>query len=327
MNAAIYAPQGGVLTAWERSFFRDVQPVGFILFARNIETPDQLRRLTDDLRDLTDPLTPILIDQEGGRVQRMRAPHWREYLPALDQMVQARDPMRAHWIRNRLIAAELADVGISANCAPLADIAEPQTHPFLQNRLYGYDVETVTQAAQLCADAHLAGGILPVVKHIPGHGRAVTDSHLHLPRVDQPRDVLDTHDFAPFRALADLPMGMTAHIVFSQIDADAPATISDKMMRVIREDIGFKGLLMTDDISMQALSGSVATRSSAAIAAGCDVVLHCNGDPAEMAQVAEAVGAVKPEAKLRVNRALGFLKTPEIIDIPSLEAELEALIG
>jgi beta-N-acetylhexosaminidase len=327
MTAAIFGPEGTKITDWERGFFREVQPLGFILFARNIEDPDQLRRLTDDLRELTDPLTPILIDQEGGRVQRMRAPHWREYLPALDQMARASDPLRAHWIRNRLIAAELHGVGINANCAPLADIATAQTHPVLKNRLYGSNPETVIAAARACADAHIHGGVLPVLKHIPGHGRATMDSHLELPRVDTKRATLETTDFATFRALNDLPMGMSAHIVFGDIDPTGPATTSAKMIDVIRKDIGFDGLLMTDDLSMQALSGTVAARSTAAIAAGCDVILHCNGDAVEMADVAKAAGDMTDTAKTRAIRAVSSVKNPVNVDIPSLEAELEALLG
>ena len=322
MNATIFGAEGLEITDWERGFFRDVQPLGFIVFTRNIDNPDQLRRLTYDLREAVQRDAPILIDQEGGRVQRMRSPHWREYLPALDQMTKAKDPLRAHWVRNRLIAAELHDVGIDANCAPLADIAEDATHPVLKNRLYGYDVETVVAASRACADAHLAGGVLPVLKHIPGYGRAAVDSHLDLPRVDAPRAELDAWDFAPFAALTDIPMGMTAHIVFSDIDLSAPATTSARMMEVIRQDIGFDGLLMTDDLSMEALSGTVEERAAASIAAGCDIILHCNGQPGEMVAVAAAAGEMTPAAIIRANRALAMRKTPENIDIPGLEEEL-----
>jgi beta-N-acetylhexosaminidase len=327
MNATIFGPEGLEITDWERGFFRDVQPLGFILFARNIDNPDQLRRLTHGLREAVQRDAMILIDQEGGRVQRMRSPHWREYLPALDQMARASDPLRAHWIRNRLIAAELNDVGIDANCAPLADIAEEATHPVLKNRLYGYDVQTVVDACRVCADAHLAGGVLPVLKHIPGYGRASVDSHKDLPRVDAPRAQLEAWDFAPFAALTDLPMGMTAHIVFSDIDPANPATTSVKMMEVIRKDIGFDGLLMTDDLSMEALSGTIAQRAAASIAAGCDIILHCNGKADEMQAVAQASGAMTPAAITRANRALAQRKTPANIDIAGLEAELSRHLG
>ncbi|MDO6589654.1 beta-N-acetylhexosaminidase [Loktanella sp. D2R18] len=327
MNATIFGPEGLEITAWERDFFRDVQPFGFIVFARNIDNPTQLRRLTADLRDAVGRDAPILIDQEGGRVQRMRSPHWREFLPALDQMDRARDPLRAHWIRNHLIADDLRSVGIDVNCAPLADIAEDATHPFLQNRLYGRDVDTVVAAARACADAHLAGGVLPVLKHIPGHGRAAVDSHLKLPTVTA--DLADLHakDFAPFKALADLPMGMSAHIVFTAIDPDGPATTSPAMIDVIRTEIGFDGLLMTDDISMEALSGTVADRAQAAITAGCDLVLHCNGDKDEMQMVAETSGMMTDAAQKRGQNALLQRKSAEIVDIAALEAELETLLA
>jgi beta-N-acetylhexosaminidase len=327
LNASILGPEGLEITPWERDFFRDVQPLGFILFARNVDNPTQLKRLTSDLRDAVGRDAPILIDQEGGRVQRMRAPHWREFLPALDQMDRASDPLRAQWIRNRLIADDLYSVGIDVNCAPLADIAEDATHPFLMNRLYGRDVETVVAAAQVCADALLAGGVLPVLKHMPGHGRAAVDSHLNLPTATAERAALDAKDFAPFTALNALPMGMSAHIVFPAIDAEAPATTSPAMIKVIRNDIGFDGLLMTDDISMEALSGTVAARTAAAIAAGCDIVLHCNGIADEMELVVDAAGSMTTAAQNRADRALSLRKSPEIVDIRALEAELETLLA
>jgi len=322
-NASILAPEGHVLTDWERKFFRDADPYGFIVFARSIDTPDQLRKLTSDLRDCVGRDAPVLIDQEGGRVQRMRAPHWREWLPPLDQMAQARDGVRAMWLRNRIIADELRSVGIDANCAPCADIAGPQTHPFLQNRCYGTDVQTVLTASRAAADGLLDGGVLPVLKHIPGHGRATVDSHKGLPHVGATHADLMTSDFSPFIGLNDLPMGMTAHIVFDEIDPIQPATMSKDMHYVIRQTIGFQGLLMTDDISMGALQGSVGDRSKAAIAAGCDVILHCNGNPREMMSVVAASGTVGP----RGNAALVARKTPTPVDIAALSAELEALLG
>lgn len=326
-GAAVLAPLGPVLTPDERRFFASVDPWGFILFARNVETPAQLRRLTADLREAVGRDAPVMIDQEGGRVQRMRAPHWREYLPALDQMVQAREPLRAQWLRNRLIAAELRDAGLDVNCAPLADIAEAETHPVLRNRLYGDDPETVIAAARACAEGLLAGGVLPVLKHIPGYGRASVDSHKTLPRVGADRATLERHDFAPFRALADLPIGMTAHIVFFAIDACAPATASAPVMRVIRDEIGFGGLILTDDLSMEALSGPLAARAAAALAAGCDIVLHCNGEMSQMAEVAEAAGRLTPVAKGRAEAALALRRTPEPVDIGALAQELESLLS
>lgn len=326
-TAAILAPAGVQLDRSEAAFFRDADPFGFIVFARNISAPDDLRRLTGDLRDALGRAAPILIDQEGGRVQRMAPPHWRSYLPALDQMARARDPLRAQWLRYRLIAHDLGSVGIDVNCAPLADIARADTHPFLRNRLYGDTLAAVVAGARACADGLLAGGVLPVLKHIPGHGRAVADSHLHLPHVDASADALAHSDFAAFAALADLPMGMTAHIVFDAIDPAAPATTSARMIALIRDQIGFDGLLMSDDLSMQALVGDMAQRSRAVLAAGCDLVLHCNGDLTEMAQIAAAAGPMTAPAAARAARALALRASPASIDIAAIAAELDALIA
>ena len=326
-GAAIFGPEGLRITDWERAYFRDYAPFGFILFARNIDTPDQVRRLCDDLRDAAGHDAPILVDQEGGRVQRLRGPHWRDWLPPLEQMQIAADPMRALWLRYRLIAAELRDVGIDANCAPIADITARLTHPFLRNRCYGGDAVTVMDASRAVADALLAGGVLPVLKHIPGHGRASVDSHKDLPRVTVARRDLEAQDFVPFMALADLPMGMTVHIVFEDIDDSAPATTSRIMMDVIRNDIGFKGLLMTDDIGMEALSGDVAQRSRASIAAGCDVILHCCGDAGEIVQVGQAAGQMNAAAQARADAALMMRKTLTTVDIAALSEEFDDLLG
>lgn len=326
-GAAIFGPEGPEITDWERAYFREYAPFGFILFARNVENPDQLKRLTNDLRESAGHDAVITVDQEGGRVQRLRSPHWRQWLPPLDQMEIAADPMRAMWIRYRLISQELREVGIDSNCAPCADITARLTHPFLRNRCYGGDVETVMDASRAVADAHLKGGVLPIVKHIPGHGRATVDSHKDLPTVTASRADLEREDFAPFKALGDMPMGMTAHIVFEDIDDSAPATTSRAMMDVIRNDIGFKGLLMTDDIGMEALSGDVAQRSRASIAAGCDVILHCCGDAAEIEQVGEAAGQMTDAAQARADAALAMRKTPVPVDITALSEEFDDLLN
>lgn len=325
--AVILGLAGTELSKEEQAFFSEANPWGFILFARNVDNPAQLRALTRDLRDAVGRDAPILIDQEGGRVQRMRSPDWREYLPALDQMARAADPIRAQWLRNRLIAAELCDVGIDVNCAPLADLVEDETHPVLHNRLYGGDVATVVRAARTCAEAFLSGGVLPVLKHIPGYGRARVDGHLHLPRVSASRAELGSRDFAPFQALNDIRMGMTAHIVMEAIDPENAATVSAPVMQVIREEIGFEGLMMTDDISMEALSGTVADRSAAAIAAGCDIVLHCNGKLDEMAQVVAASGQLSVAGQRRADDALAQRQNPTPVDSDRLAADLEALLA
>jgi beta-N-acetylhexosaminidase len=322
----IFGPNGLAVTPWERAFFRELDPWGFILFARNVDSPDQMRRLTAGLRETVGRQAPILIDQEGGRVQRMRAPHWREFLPALDQMARARDPLRAQWLRNRLIAADLAGVGVDVNCAPLADLVEEGTHPVMLNRLYGGDVATVVAAARAAAEGLMAGGVLPVVKHIPGYGRARVDSHHDLPRVRMPLSVLEERDFAPFRALNDLPMGMTAHIVVEALDTAGPVTTSAPAMTYVRDVIGFRGLIMTDDLGMNALSGTLDSRAAATLAAGVDIVLQCNGDPADMELTARGLSAMTPAAATRAEAALAHRRAPESSDISLLEAELHELL-
>lgn len=322
-GAFILGCQGPALSQDERAFFAEADPWGFILFARNVEAPDQLRRLTSDLREAAGWNCPILIDQEGGRVQRLGPPHWRAWMPPLEQMAKA--PARAMALRYALISAELRDVGIDVNCAPVADIARGQTHAVLRNRCYASAAADVAKIARLVADAHLAGGVLPVVKHMPGHGLATLDSHLDLPHIDKEHGWLAQHDFAPFRDLSDLPIAMSAHIVFDRIDPGCPATLSPRMIELIRDEIGFGGLLLTDDISMQALSGTPGERGAAALAAGCDIVLHCNGDMSEMAQIAE-LGQMTEAAAERANRALGLRISSPKVDIPALEAEFRALV-
>jgi len=319
---------GPRLRSDEKAFFAEAQPWGFILFARNIETPDQTRRLTDALRDAVGWNAPILIDQEGGRVQRMGPPHWRQWLPPLDQMaaVGPVDGPRAMYLRNVIIASELRSVGIDVNCAPMADIADACTHAFLKNRCYGSDAESVIAAARAVADGLLAGGILPVLKHIPGHGRAFVDSHLYLPVVEDNADALRARDFAPFKALSDLPMGMTAHIVYSAFAPHFPATCSPIMMYIIRNELGFGGLLMSDDISMQALQGDLSERCRATLSAGCDMTLHCNGDLAEMQEVAAASGPLEGLARSRAEAALAARPAALDIDIAAAEADLNTLL-
>ena len=270
---------------------------------------------------------PILIDQEGGRVQRLRPPLARNWVPPLEEVERAgEDAARAMYLRHLLIALELRGLGIDANCVPCADVAEAATHPFLSNRCYGTAPEIVTTISRAVAEGSLAGGVLPVVKHIPGHGRGVVDSHEELPSTEASAEDLARRDFAPFHALADLPLGMTAHVVYSAIDS-RPATTSPKTIAMIRGDIGFDGLLMTDDLSMNALGGSMAERTRASLAAGCDVILHCNGEMAEMEEVVAEAGRMTPEAERRAARALEDRVAPGEVDIPALEAELRALQG
>lgn len=324
-SAAILGCAGPRLTADERAFFAKENPFGFILFARNCETADQLRGLTAELRDCVGRNAPIFIDQEGGRVQRLRPPLASSWRPPLDdaQTAGARAAEALH-LRYRIIAAELRGLGIDGNCAPALDVAYRETHPFLRNRLLGTDPATVARLGRAVAEAQLEGGVLPVIKHMPGHGRGAADSHLRLPRTDAGADALEA-DFAPFAALADLPLGMSAHMVFDAYDP-RPATVSPVMIEVIRDRIGFDGFLMTDDISMEALSGDVASRGQAALAAGCDAVLHCNGDLDEMRALIDATGPMTDAAQARAEAALTWRRDPAPVDIAALRSDLEALL-
>ena len=326
-GATIIDADGLRLSKEEKALFRDTDPFGFILFARNIDTPDQTYALCSEMREAVGRDAIITIDQEGGRVQRMRAPLWREWPAPLDVVARAgAHAPRAMYIMYRLIADELKACGIDSNCAPLLDVAREGTHPFLRNRCYGTDAAQITAVGRQVADALLQGGVLPVMKHMPGHGRSTVDTHFDLPFVDAPLSDLETVDFAPFRALKDLPMGMTAHLVFTALDM-GPATQSAKVMEVIRNDIGFDNLMMTDDSSMQALSGTPAERTQAALAAGVDVVLYCNAPFEVRSAVTDAAGLMTPAAQARAERAEAMRKTPDDIDIPALEREFEALLG
>lgn len=326
-GATILDATGLRLTADEKALFRDTNPFGFILFARNIDTPDQVRALCDDFREAVGHNCPITIDQEGGRVQRLRGPMAREWMPPLDHVAQAGEAAeQAMYLRYRLIAHELRDLGIDSNCAPMVDLAADDTHPFLLNRCYGSTADRVATLGRAVANGMLDGGVLPVLKHIPGHGRATQDSHYDLPHVSaQPEDLDDT-DFEAFRLLNDLPMGMTAHLVYDAIDPE-PATISSVMMQLIREQIGFDGLIMTDDLSMKALSGSLTDLTDRALGAGCDVILLCNAEFEDRARVAETAGLMSDAAQSRAERALAARVEPAELDIEAAEADLSRLMG
>lgn len=328
VRATIFGCLGPRLSKQEIAFFRDAQPWGFILFARNIQSPDQLRRLTGDLREAVGRQAPILIDQEGGRVARLRGPDWREWLPPLDQMKQVapQDQRRAMVLRYRIIAAELRALGIDVNCAPMLDVVQPNTHAIIKDRCYGTDPDTVAEMGRAVSEGLLAGGVLPIIKHIPGHGRADLDSHLALPLVDADLDRLRAVDFLPFARLADLPMAMTAHIVYPAIDPDACATLSEKCISLIRQDIGFDGLLMTDDLSMKALSGDFGQRTRHALAAGCDMILHCNGERAEMEPILAHTPMLEGDALRRADAALACRKDPDPFEFDQAVEEFEALI-
>ncbi|MCW5685930.1 MAG: beta-N-acetylhexosaminidase [Pseudolabrys sp.] len=331
-RAFITGLSGVTLTSDERAFLRETQPWGLILFKRNIENPAQIFELAKDFRSVVGWNAPILIDQEGGRVQRLGPPHWPAYPPgAAYAALYTRDQRlgrEAARLGARLIAADLRAVGIDVDCLPLADVPVDEADPIIGDRAYGRTPEQVAALAGEVAAGLLAGGVLPVLKHVPGHGRATADSHLKLPVVDVARATLSASDFAAFRPLNDLPLGMTAHVVFSAIDPASPATTSATMVsEVIRGEIGFQGLLMSDDVSMGALSGSIAERSRAAIAAGCDVVLHCNGKLDEMRDVASAAPLLAGRALERADAALMQRRTPEPIDLDAARRRFAALLA
>ncbi|MBI1686721.1 beta-N-acetylhexosaminidase [Caulobacter hibisci] len=330
-SAAILGCAGTVLSAEEAAFFRDVKPWGFILFKRNIDTPDQVRALTAALRETVGrPDAPILIDQEGGRVARLGAPHWKKYPPgrAYGELV-ANDPLVAREITRlgaRLIAHDLTSLGINVDCVPVLDVPDPKGHEIIGDRAYGDTPEQVATLGRAAAEGLLAGGVLPIIKHIPGHGRALSDSHLELPVVKAKLPDLEARDFAPFRVLSDMPMAMTAHVVYTAIDRRHPATTSKKAIKkVIRESLGFDGLLMSDDLSMKALSGDFKQRAKDSLAAGCDVVLHCNGDMDEMKAVMAGVGKLSKEARRRAQAVMGRLvKVHEPLDVAEARARFDA---
>lgn len=328
-SAAIFGLEGLSLTDWERAFFAEVRPFGFILFGRNLDTPQQIKSLTASLREVVGFDAPILIDQEGGRVQRLTPPHWRQWLPPLDQMAKCAPALapRAMYLRYRIIAHELTELGIDVNCAPMGDVAQADTHPILHNRCYAQDALSVILAGRAVAQGLLDGGVLPVLKHIPGHGRGTADSHLELPKVSTSLADLQATDFAAFQGLCDLPLGMTAHIVYDAIDPHRPATQSRDVLDLVRRDIGFDGCLMTDDLSMQALTGPMADRARLSLDAGSDLVLHCNGDAAEMEAVMDGCRDLAGKALARAERALAARRAPDTVDISALEAELAALLA
>jgi beta-N-acetylhexosaminidase len=331
-RAFITGVSGLELTLAEREFIRIAQPWGFILFKRNIETPAQVTLLVTELRkEIGSPDAPVLIDQEGGRVQRLGPPHWPVYPPgavfgALYEIDRALG-LSAARLSARLIAADLTDLGVTVDCLPLADVPVAGADAVIGNRAYGTDPVKVAAIARAVTEGLEQGGILPVLKHIPGHGRATADTHFRLPVVDTSKSELERTDFAAFQPLADLPMAMTAHVVFSTLDGAHPATTSATIVQqVIRGVIGFQGLLMSDDVSMNALAGSIAERTRAILAAGCDMVLHCNGKLDEMREVARETPELSGKALERARRALASRKAPQAFDRLKARAELDALI-
>ena len=331
-RAFITGVSGPELTAAEREFIRSERPWGFILFKRNIETPAQVILLVRELREaIGNPEAPVLIDQEGGRVQRLGPPHWPVYPPgAVFGVLYDIDPalgLTAARLSARLIAADLIELGVTVDCLPLADVPVAGADAVIGNRAYGTEPGKVAAIARAVTDGLEQGGILPVLKHIPGHGRATADTHFRLPEVDTSKTELERTDFAAFRPLAELPMAMTAHVVFSALDPAQPATTSATIIRrVIRGVIGFQGLLMSDDVSMNALAGSIAERTRAILTAGCDMVLHCNGKLDEMREVAAETPELSGMALERARRALASRAAPQAFDRLAARAEFEALV-
>jgi beta-N-acetylhexosaminidase len=332
MRAFITGLSGATLTSEERAFLREAEPWGLIVFKRNVEAPDQLRALVADFREAVGRAdAPVLIDQEGGRVQRLGPPYWPKYPAGADYArlwdIDRACGLEAARLGGRLIAADLVPLGIDVDCLPLADVPAAGADRVIGDRAYGGSAEKVAAIAGAVTEGLMEGGVLPVLKHLPGHGRANADSHLRLPTVTADRASLEAVDFAAFRPLAGLPLGMTAHVVFSAFDPIAPATTSRTMVQgVIRGSIGFEGALMTDDISMGALSGSIEERSAASLAAGCDLVLHCNGRIGEMRAVAAAVPPLAGSAGARAAAALAARRAPREID-PQARARFAALLA
>lgn len=336
-QAIVLGCAGPTLNEDERAFFREADPLGFILFRRNCENPEQVRRLVGDLRDSVGRGdAPLLIDQEGGRVLRLRAPQWWEAPPAgrIGEVAE-RDiglAQDAAGLVARLIAAQLQDLGITVDCAPCLDLRLPGMHDVVGDRGFGADPALVSQLGEAACAGFRAGGVMPVIKHIPGHGRAMVDSHDTLPVNNEPLETLQASDFAPFQALAasqgDGVWGMTCHLVFTAIDADRPATQSRKLIdEVIRGHIGFDGVLASDDISMKALQGSIAERTAASLEAGCDIVLHCNGKMEEMQEALSGSRPLDQAARARIERSFAALGPAEALDFEAGCARLEEILA
>jgi beta-N-acetylhexosaminidase len=333
-RAFIAGCSGLTLTDDEIVFFRAAEPWGFILFKRNIESPWQVRALTQALREAVGrENAPILIDQEGGRVQRMGPPHWPVYPPGRAYgRIAGNDPLFQREIARlgaRLMAHDLRESGINVDCAPVLDVPVEGAHDVIGDRAYARDPETVAVLGRAAAEGLIAGGVLPVIKHVPGHGRAGADSHHALPVVHASREDLERQDFMPFRHLADMPLAMTAHVVYTALDPDRPATTSPRVVQdVIRDHMRYDGLLVSDDLSMNALAGSLAERAAAAFAAGCDVALHCNGRLDEMDAVASETPELAGEAKRRTDAALARTRhIPEPLNVVDARQRFTAALA
>jgi beta-N-acetylhexosaminidase len=331
--AAIVGVAGPELGHSERALFAASPPFGFILFARNCVQPVQLRRLIGELRAAAGrPDAPVLIDQEGGRVARLRPPQWPARVPArlLGRLAEhdADAGREAAWLHARLLAADLEPLGITVDCVPVLDLALPGSTPAIGDRALSSDPALVGALGRAMIEGLQAGGVLPVIKHLPGHGRARVDSHELLPVVEAGIERLRRGDFLPFRTCRAAPFAMTAHVLYPALDPDRPATLSARIIgEVIRGELGFEGCLLSDDLSMGALAGSIGERTAAARAAGCDLALHCNGRYAELVDVLAAAGPLEGDAALRAERALRQRRAPEPLDRSAAEDRLETLLA
>ena len=330
-RAAIVGLSGPRLTAGERAYLKAADPLGIILFARNVETPDQVAGLVGEARAALGRVAPVLIDQEGGRVQRLGPPHWRRYPPArrFEAIEKAAPAMglEAARLGARLIADDLQALGIDVDCLPLLDVPLQGAHDIIGDRAYGHEADSVIRFAAPVLEGLAEGGVLGVIKHLPGHGRAFADSHEELPRVDAPLEALKKSDFPPFRAFSDAPFAMTAHVVYEALDPDLPVTWSASALAYLRRELKLGAALMSDDLSMKALDGPMRQRAERAIAAGCDLALHCNGDAAEMDAVAEGTPHLEGEALARVDRALTLRHAPAAFDRKRAERRFDALLA
>lgn len=331
IQSTIFGLSGPRLTSSEKAFFRDANPWAFILFARNIETPDQVRRLTKDLRDTVGRDCMIFVDQEGGRVRRLRPPQWPDYVSyevlARGYKDNKRSRRRAVWLHHRLMAHDLRAIGINADCAPVLDLPTEDADPIISDRAFGDNTDIIIDLANAAMAGLMSGGVAPVIKHIPGHGRATVDSHKALPRIETDLETLNQSDFLPFKALADAPMAMTAHAVFKAVDPLRPVTLSGLgIKRLIREHIGFEGLLMSDDLDMKALSGDLTQLTEQALAAGCDVALQCSGALPSMVAVAKGAQALSGASLERAGLADHCGKIVKEFDVEAGRAEYERLV-
>lgn len=325
-KSVILGCSGKSLTDDEKAFYRAERPWGFILFARNIGEAAQIGDLVASLRDCVGWQAPVFIDQEGGRVQRLRPPIAPNYPAgsAIGALYRSdrEAGLRAAWLLARLHAFDLARFGITADCLPVLDVPIEGASDVIGSRAYGKEPFSVSELGRAAAEGLMSGGVLPVMKHIPGHGRAFSDTHFELPTVDTPLPELRAHDFAPFKALADLPMAMTAHVVYSAIDPTGPATTSAKVVsEIVRGEIGFDGLLMSDDTSMKALSGDFPAKAAGILAAGVDIVLHCNGVMEEMAGIVSRCVPLAGKPLARAERALSYIKARDVAEEASVRAE------